>query len=142
MRIVKVNAKTQEIEEILYFRKAFHLHNWFIKNLEIIDEQEEAIKLGITDINILSLFKYGDRIDIIPTEKIKDIVNICDNILKNKKEEICKAMLPIPDYIEKSNEWYSYYNEAYFDALQLVVKIFGREISNGMEGYYYEYKAG
>ena len=78
--------------EIMYWRKFYPIHNWFVEN--IMDGNEDI---------------FNSKKRYIPREKLYELKDICENIINNHQ----KASILLPNIDEND-----IYDEYYFDNIK------------------------
>ena len=68
-----LHKRPKEEEEIAYWRKANQIRGWFAENLEGFDDNGETN---------------------VPIEKVKELLEICDEVLKRRSAEYSEEVLP------------------------------------------------
>lgn len=82
--------------EVMYWRKANQIHNWFVKNVQ--DGEDDCREYEVS------------------TEQLSELVDLCKKVLANK--ELAHELLPnVSGFFFGSQE----YNEYYFSVLQETV---------------------
>jgi hypothetical protein len=113
-KIVFNPEQISEITELVgYWRKANAIHNWFVQNVqEGKDECEETF---------------------VPIEKLNELKNLCQIIIKNKDKKLIEEKLPPTEgFFFGSTE----IDEYYFDDLKETVNIINYLDADG--DYYYQ----
>lgn len=112
---IDLNKVTYIIQEIGYWRKANHIHNWFVKHCQNgIDECQETY------------------IDI---EKLKELLNTCKQVIDNNK--LAKKLLPTQSgFFFGGTE----YDEYYFDTIKNTIEIIENVLKddNTLSEFYYQ----
>ena len=95
---IKLNRIKSITESVGYWRKANHIHNWFVKNVQnCIDECEE------TEVTL---------------EQLQELLNICKKVKENN--ELAQKLLPTrAGFFFGSTE----YNKDYFRSIDETIKI-------------------
>lgn len=80
-------------KEVIYLRKANHIHKWFVDN----------VQNGVDDCN-----SYG-----VSYDKLMELKNICDNVIKSKDDKLSKNTLPTQNgFFFGPTEYGEYYYES------------------------------
>jgi len=108
----KYEKEYQEYQEVGYFRKANHIHNWFVEKCQDgIDECQETI---------------------IPKEKLEELLNVCQTIITPTKgplpdvvrEALAEDLLPtVGGFFFGSTEYGDYYFSTINDAIKILQEI-------------------
>ena len=62
------------MEEVAYWRKANHIHGWFVKHLDDVDNCE---------------YSYASK------EKIQELILLCERLIREKDDELSAELLPM-----------------------------------------------
>lgn len=102
-----------EFEE-MYWRKANHIHNWFVENIQ--DGEDNC------------------KVNYVPIEKLEKLRDLCFYIMKDKDKAI--ELLPTVDgFFFGSTD----YDEYYFEQVSATYDVLNRLVENyPMDLYYYE----
>jgi len=99
--------------EVAYWRKANHIHNWFVNNVQ--DGVDECIKTWVG------------------TEKLGELLALCKAVLKDHSK--AEALLPtVSGFLFGSTE----YDDAYYIDIKDTITMIEAEllVTNGCEYYY------
>lgn len=79
-------------DEITYWRKANQIRGWFANNVDNFEDNGETV---------------------IPKEKVKELLTVCDEVLKHRSEKYSKEVLPVTSGFFFGSEEYDddYYDE-------------------------------
>lgn len=99
-------------EEILYWRKANHIHNWFVENVQQGEDDCE---------------EYG-----VGTDQLKELLTVCKRILEDNS--LAEDLLPTTSGFFFGG---TDYDEYYFEELKKTVEILEEEEKEGWSGDYY-----
>jgi len=107
-RDIRPNKISHIVEEVGYWRKANHIHNWFVDNCQDgIDECQEA------------------SVDI---EQLKELRDICSEVVKKKDAEFSSENLPTGSgFFFGNTEYNEYYYEDCKDTIKIIDEIIKSE---------------
>jgi len=120
---VKINPKkiTHIVEEAAYWRKSNHIHAWFVENCQD----------GVDDC----------RPSNVATSQIKELIEICKEVLEKRDEAFSEANLPTqPGFFFGGTE----YDEWYYTDIEDTIKMLTEAIADVDEDDYnveFEYRA-
>lgn len=111
---IKANRISHIVEEVMYWRKANHIHKWFVENCQKgIDECQES---------------YVSR------EQLEELATLCEEVVKTKNGEL----LPTESGFFFGN---TEYNKDYFDdcveTAKAIRKLLKEKPISGYEGDFY-----
>jgi len=117
----QTNLKTEDLEEqdIIYWRKANHIHNWFVMNL--IDHVDNCKASKIT------------------TNELLDLITVLEYIEKNPDDmEYIESELPTADgFFFGSTDYDHYYFESIKDAIPKLKDLFNTTNFEEQEIFYF-----
>jgi hypothetical protein len=98
-----------------YWRKANHIHNWFVNNIQ---EGED---------NCADYF--------LSLEKLEELKSICEEVLAKQDPTVCDDLLPT-----RSGFFFggTGYDEYYFGSVQETIDIINRCIASGITNFQYQ----
>jgi hypothetical protein len=87
----KLGMKPKSVtEEVAYWRKANHIHNWFVKN----------VQNGVDDCGTYD----------VSTDNLLELIKLCESVLEKRDDEFSKANLPTTSgFFFGSTEYDEYY---------------------------------
>ena len=110
------NLDTVEvIFEVGYWRKANHIHRWFVENCQ--DGEDEC------------------QVGYVSRDKLKELLKLCKKVLKNKKK--AKGLLPTQEGFFFGGEEYDKY---YFIEIEETIRIIDKCLKLP-EGWSFEYQS-
>lgn len=102
-------------EEVGYWRKENHIHNWFVENVQ--DGNDDCGEYSLS------------------LENLKDLLNVCNKVLEDNS--LAEKLLPrTQGFFFGSTE----YNEYYYDSIKDTIRILEKSIKDFISGvttYYY-----
>ena len=122
--LVKLNGKlhpdvkpariTEITEEVMYWRKANHIHNWFVSNVQ--NGKDECQRSYVSN------------------EQLKALLGVCKKVLKAKDDEVSTKLLPTSSgFFFGGTE----YDEYYYQDIEDTIKVLKEELKSGVNGGYY-----
>lgn len=99
-------------EEVAYWRKANHIHKWFVDN----------VQNGVDDCG----HYYVDK------EQLSELIALCESVLEKRDEEFSKANLPTTSgFFFGSTE----YDEYYYSDVEHTIGVLKRVIEADKDGW-------
>lgn len=103
-----------------YWRKANHIHNWFVLNVQRGEDDCKEYYVGV--------------------DKLKELISVCAEVLLNKDDKVfCEDLLPTGDGFffgsTEYGEWYFDDVQYTYDRLKEIVELLESKSANG---YFYD----
>ena len=95
---VKLERVTYIIEDVAYWRKANHIHRWFVENVQ--DGEDDCKEYYLTH------------------SQLKDLISLCKKVIKNKDK--ASELLPTSEGFFFGG---TQYDEYYFGSLETTIKM-------------------
>lgn len=103
--------------EAMYWRKANQIHDWFVQNVQ--DGEDNC------------------RPYYVNRDKLKELLDICEQVLDARTEETSKELLPVASgFFFGSSEYDEYYYEAIEETAEGLTKLLLNPAFEGMDFYY------
>lgn len=101
----------------MYWRKANQIHDWFVQNVQ--DGEDNC------------------RPYYVNRDKLKELLDICEQVLDARTEETSKELLPVASgFFFGSSEYDEYYYEAIEETAEGLTKLLLNPAFEGMDFYY------
>lgn len=123
-RDIKPERISYVVEEVAYWRKANHIHNWFVQNVQNgVDECQESY---------------------LEIEQLKELRDVCKAVVEKKDEEYSKEHLPTSSgFFFGGTEYDEYYYEDCRETAEMIDELVKEEEKkpDGCYGADYYYRA-
>lgn len=112
---IKAERINEVIEEVGYWRKANHIHNWFVQN----------VQKGVDDCGYYS----------VNVEKLRDLLNVCEEVLEHP-EKADKLLPTSSGFFFGGTEYSDYYFEQVQRTYDIIMDVVAAEDYDTADYYY------